>query len=128
MHEQMCLTCLSMLPVQDVQVHTDEAITLLCDAPFATPPNLPITWMFAKDVSCTCMYADIQKGTGHAHSCSLGVRSYRYCLTVDRCAISSMCVSMHRMQANAHSCEGCMQAVERSLVVAYSHKLACPHM
>ncbi|XP_030898329.2 sperm acrosome membrane-associated protein 6 [Melopsittacus undulatus] len=52
-----CATCRLMdcqlpldCPVQDVQVHTDEAITLLCDVPFATPPNLPITWMFAKDL------------------------------------------------------------------------------
>ncbi|XP_061231744.1 sperm acrosome membrane-associated protein 6-like [Neopsephotus bourkii] len=42
---QLPLDC----PVQDVQVHTDEAITLLCDVPFATPPNLSVTWMFAKD-------------------------------------------------------------------------------
>ncbi|KAM6338093.1 sperm acrosome membrane-associated protein 6 [Alca torda] len=37
-------------PVQDMWAHADEAITLHCDVPFATPPNLPITWMFAKDL------------------------------------------------------------------------------
>ncbi|GAB0197915.1 sperm acrosome membrane-associated protein 6 [Grus japonensis] len=31
-------------------VRVDEVITLHCDVPFATPPNLPITWMFAKDL------------------------------------------------------------------------------
>ncbi|XP_040388802.1 sperm acrosome membrane-associated protein 6 isoform X4 [Cygnus olor] len=36
-------------PVQDVWVHEDEATTLHCDVPFAVPPDLPITWMFAKD-------------------------------------------------------------------------------
>ncbi|XP_065551107.1 sperm acrosome membrane-associated protein 6 [Lathamus discolor] len=52
-----CATCRLMdcqlpldCPVQDVQVHRDEAITLLCNVPFATPPNLSITWMFAKDL------------------------------------------------------------------------------
>lgn len=40
-----------MLPVQDVWVHEDEAITLHCDVPFAVPPELQVTWMFAKDVS-----------------------------------------------------------------------------
>ncbi|XP_057262488.1 sperm acrosome membrane-associated protein 6-like [Pezoporus wallicus] len=52
-----CATCRIMdcklpvdCPVQDMQVHTDEAVTLLCDVPFAIPPNLPVTWMFAKDL------------------------------------------------------------------------------
>lgn len=49
------LTHLSMLPVQDVWAYADEAITLHCDVPFATPPDMPVTWMFAKDVSCMCM-------------------------------------------------------------------------
>lgn len=40
-----------MLPVQDMWARADEAVTLHCDVPFATPPDLPITWMFAKDVS-----------------------------------------------------------------------------
>lgn len=40
-----------MLPVQDLWVHEDEAITLHCDVPFAVPPELQVTWMFAKDVS-----------------------------------------------------------------------------
>ena len=42
-----------MLPVQDTWTHAGEAITLHCDVPFATPSDLPVTWMFAKDVSCT---------------------------------------------------------------------------
>ncbi|KAK4812309.1 hypothetical protein QYF61_014095 [Mycteria americana] len=37
-------------PVQDMWARADEAITLHCDVPFATPPDLPITWMFAKDL------------------------------------------------------------------------------
>ncbi|KAM6403260.1 sperm acrosome membrane-associated protein 6 [Rhynochetos jubatus] len=37
-------------PVQDVWAHADEATTLHCDVPFATPPDLPVTWMFAKDL------------------------------------------------------------------------------
>ncbi|KAM9277470.1 sperm acrosome membrane-associated protein 6 [Cariama cristata] len=37
-------------PVQDVWAQNDEAITLHCDVPFATPPNLSVTWMFAKDL------------------------------------------------------------------------------
>ncbi|XP_010022682.1 PREDICTED: fibrinogen beta chain-like [Nestor notabilis] len=52
-----CATCRLMdcqfpldCPVQDMQVRTDEAITLLCNVPFATPANLPIVWMFAKDL------------------------------------------------------------------------------
>ncbi|XP_052544527.1 sperm acrosome membrane-associated protein 6-like isoform X2 [Tympanuchus pallidicinctus] len=36
-------------PVQDLWVHEDEAITLHCDVPFAVPPELQVTWMFAKD-------------------------------------------------------------------------------
>lgn len=53
--------CLSMLPVQDTWAHAEEAITLHCDVPFATPPNLPITWMFAKDVSCTCLCKGVRR-------------------------------------------------------------------
>ncbi|CAM9573101.1 unnamed protein product [Bubo scandiacus] len=37
-------------PVQDTWTHTGEAITLHCDVPFATPSDLPVTWMFAKDL------------------------------------------------------------------------------
>lgn len=55
------LTCLLTLPVQDMWVHMDEAITLHCDVPFATPADLPITWMFAKDVSCTCTCKGVQR-------------------------------------------------------------------
>ncbi|XP_028939771.1 sperm acrosome membrane-associated protein 6 [Antrostomus carolinensis] len=37
-------------PVQDVWTSADEAITLHCNVPFVTPPDLPVTWMFAKDL------------------------------------------------------------------------------
>ncbi|XP_032863029.2 sperm acrosome membrane-associated protein 6 [Tyto alba] len=37
-------------PVQDMWTRADEAITLHCDVPFATPSDLPVTWMFAKDL------------------------------------------------------------------------------
>ncbi|KAM6110715.1 sperm acrosome membrane-associated protein 6-like [Pterocles gutturalis] len=37
-------------PVQDMWARADEAITLRCDVPFATSADLPITWMFAKDL------------------------------------------------------------------------------
>ncbi|KAM9218650.1 sperm acrosome membrane-associated protein 6-like [Leptosomus discolor] len=37
-------------PVQDVWARADEAVTLHCDVPFAIPPDLPITWMFVKDL------------------------------------------------------------------------------
>lgn len=86
------LTCVSMLPVQEVWAGADEVVTLHCDVPFAIPPNWSITWMFAKDVSCTYMHKgilDINKNTGHgkqglhAHSCALGIRTinrYRYYL------------------------------------------------
>lgn len=56
-----------MLPVQDVWVHEDEAITLHCDVPFAVPPELQVTWMFAKDVSSMhvqCAQTSGDLGTG----------------------------------------------------------------
>ncbi|XP_054022529.1 sperm acrosome membrane-associated protein 6 [Dryobates pubescens] len=37
-------------PVQDKWVQEDEAITLLCSVPFATPAGSAVTWMFAKDL------------------------------------------------------------------------------
>ncbi|XP_051492056.1 sperm acrosome membrane-associated protein 6 [Apus apus] len=37
-------------PAQDLWAHADEAITLDCSVPFVIPPDLPITWMFAKDL------------------------------------------------------------------------------
>ncbi|KAM6296680.1 sperm acrosome membrane-associated protein 6 [Aegotheles albertisi] len=43
---QLPLDC----PVQEMWAHVDEAITLHCEVSFATPPGLPITWMFAKDL------------------------------------------------------------------------------
>ena len=57
-----------MLPVQVLRAQTDETVTLHCYVPFATLPGLPVTWMFAKDVSCiyACarVYIDIQERTG----------------------------------------------------------------
>ncbi|XP_019326830.1 PREDICTED: sperm acrosome membrane-associated protein 6 [Aptenodytes forsteri] len=51
-------------PVQDVWAHADEAITLHCDVPFATPPDLPITWMFAKDLRTQdlALFEELQGG------------------------------------------------------------------
>ncbi|KAM6373239.1 LOW QUALITY PROTEIN: sperm acrosome membrane-associated protein 6 [Pluvialis apricaria] len=56
-HVFQCATCRLVdchfpldCPVQDMWAHADEAITLHCDVPFAIPPDLPITWMFAKDL------------------------------------------------------------------------------
>ncbi|XP_061868628.1 sperm acrosome membrane-associated protein 6 [Colius striatus] len=37
-------------PVQDVWAAAAEAITLHCHVPFAAPRDLPVTWMFAKDL------------------------------------------------------------------------------
>ncbi|PKU39901.1 sperm acrosome membrane-associated protein 6-like [Limosa lapponica baueri] len=37
-------------PVQDMWAYADEAITVHCNVPFATPPDVPVTWMFAKDL------------------------------------------------------------------------------
>ncbi|XP_062457058.1 sperm acrosome membrane-associated protein 6-like [Rhea pennata] len=37
-------------PVQDVWTREGEAVMLHCVVPFATPLDLPITWMFAKDL------------------------------------------------------------------------------
>ncbi|KAM9370682.1 sperm acrosome membrane-associated protein 6 [Phaethornis superciliosus] len=52
-----CATCLHVdcpfprdCPAQEVWAHADEALTLHCEVSFATPPDLPITWMFAKDL------------------------------------------------------------------------------
>lgn len=42
-----------MLPVQDLWTYTDETIVLHCNVPFPIPTGLPITWMFAPNVSCT---------------------------------------------------------------------------
>ncbi|XP_074969419.1 sperm acrosome membrane-associated protein 6 [Phalacrocorax aristotelis] len=56
-HVFQCATCRLVdcrfpldCPVQDMWTHMDEAITLHCDVPFSTPRDLPITWMFAKDL------------------------------------------------------------------------------
>ncbi|XP_052544529.1 uncharacterized protein LOC128083394 isoform X4 [Tympanuchus pallidicinctus] len=43
-------TASSLWTAQDLWVHEDEAITLHCDVPFAVPPELQVTWMFAKDI------------------------------------------------------------------------------
>ncbi|KAM8804632.1 sperm acrosome membrane-associated protein 6 [Eudromia elegans] len=37
-------------PVEDVWTREGEAVMLPCVVPFATPPDLPVTWMFAKDL------------------------------------------------------------------------------
>eukprot|EP00075_Anas_platyrhynchos_P012519 XP_027301772.1 sperm acrosome membrane-associated protein 6 [Anas platyrhynchos] len=67
------LTCLPMFPVQDVWVHEDEAITLHCDVPFAVPPDLPITWMFAKDIRTQdlALFEELQESLGEPPSLTL---------------------------------------------------------
>ncbi|XP_053941378.1 sperm acrosome membrane-associated protein 6 [Cuculus canorus] len=37
-------------PVQDMLARVDETITVLCNVSFATPQELPVTWMFANDL------------------------------------------------------------------------------
>ncbi|XP_046786455.1 sperm acrosome membrane-associated protein 6 isoform X3 [Gallus gallus] len=61
---------LAMLPVQDVWVHEDEAITLHCDVPFAVPPELQVTWMFAKDIRTQdlALFEELQRGIGEPPS------------------------------------------------------------
>ncbi|XP_065587702.1 sperm acrosome membrane-associated protein 6-like [Cyrtonyx montezumae] len=53
-------------PVQDVWVQEDEAITLHCDVPFAVPPELQVTWMFAKDIRTQdlALFEELQRSTG----------------------------------------------------------------
>uniref|UniRef100_A0A803XLF7 Sperm acrosome associated 6 n=1 Tax=Meleagris gallopavo TaxID=9103 RepID=A0A803XLF7_MELGA len=53
-------------PVQDVWVHEDEAVTLRCDVPFAVPPELQVTWMFAKDIRTQdlALFEELQRGAG----------------------------------------------------------------
>ncbi|XP_013026308.1 sperm acrosome membrane-associated protein 6 isoform X5 [Anser cygnoides] len=60
-------------PVQDVWVHEDEAITLHCDVPFAVPPDLPITWMFAKDIRTQdlALFEELQESLGEPPSLTL---------------------------------------------------------
>jgi len=53
------LICLCLLPAQDMWARANEDVTLHCDVRFATCPDLPVTWMFAKDVSCTCVCTGI---------------------------------------------------------------------
>ncbi|XP_021271649.1 sperm acrosome membrane-associated protein 6-like [Numida meleagris] len=57
-------------PVQDVWVHEDEAITLHCDVPFAVPPELQVTWMFAKDIRTQdlALFEELQRGVGEPPS------------------------------------------------------------
>uniref|UniRef100_A0A8C9EQR8 Ig-like domain-containing protein n=1 Tax=Pavo cristatus TaxID=9049 RepID=A0A8C9EQR8_PAVCR len=57
-------------PVQDVWVHEDEAITLHCDVPFAVPPELQVTWMFAKDIRTQdlALFEELQRGIGEPPS------------------------------------------------------------
>ncbi|XP_040388799.1 sperm acrosome membrane-associated protein 6 isoform X2 [Cygnus olor] len=60
-------------PVQDVWVHEDEATTLHCDVPFAVPPDLPITWMFAKDIRTQdlALFEELQESLGEPPSLTL---------------------------------------------------------
>ncbi|XP_069730452.1 sperm acrosome membrane-associated protein 6 [Phaenicophaeus curvirostris] len=37
-------------PMQDMLARVDETITVLCNVSFATPQDLPVTWMFARDL------------------------------------------------------------------------------
>ncbi|XP_042695410.1 sperm acrosome membrane-associated protein 6 [Centrocercus urophasianus] len=57
-------------PVQDLWVHEDEAITLHCDVPFAVPPELQVTWMFAKDIRTQdlALFEELQRGVGEPPS------------------------------------------------------------
>jgi len=50
-----------MLPAQGTWARADEAVTLHCDVRFATRPDLPVTWMFAKDASCTCVCKGVRR-------------------------------------------------------------------
>ncbi|XP_064373795.1 sperm acrosome membrane-associated protein 6 [Dromaius novaehollandiae] len=53
-------------PVQDVWAREGEAVMLHCVVPFATPPDLPITWMFAKDLRTQdlALFEELQGGMG----------------------------------------------------------------
>lgn len=100
---------LAMLPVQDVWVHEDEAITLHCDVPFAVPPELQVTWMFAKDVSSMHVQcAQTSGGSGHGGiaACVLGSSAAScggHCLYVIwMCALQAASVRAHRAGTSEH--------------------------
>lgn len=98
-----------MLPVQDVWVHEDEAITLHCDVPFAVPPELQVTWMFAKDVSSMHVQcAQTSGGSGHGGiaACVLGSSAAScggHCLyMIWMCALQAASVRAHRAGTSEH--------------------------
>lgn len=100
---------LAMLPVQDVWVHEDEAITLHCDVPFAVPPELQVTWMFAKDVSSMHVQcAQTSGGSGHGGiaACVLGSSAAGcggHCLyMIWMCALQAASVRAHRAGTSEH--------------------------
>lgn len=100
---------LAMLPVQDVWVHEDEAITLHCDVPFAVPPELQVTWMFAKDVSSMHVQcAQTSGGSGHGGiaACVLGSSAAScggHCLyMIWMCALQAASVRAHRAGTSEH--------------------------
>lgn len=100
---------LAMLPVQDVWVHEDEAITLHCDVPFAVPPELQVTWMFAKDVSSMhvqCAQTSGGPGHGGIAACVLGSSAAScggHCLYVIwMCALQAASVRAHRAGTSEH--------------------------
>ncbi|XP_048822879.1 uncharacterized protein LOC125702993 isoform X3 [Lagopus muta] len=63
-------TASSLWTAQDLWVHEDEAITLHCDVPFAVPPELQVTWMFAKDIRTQdlALFEELQRGVGEPPS------------------------------------------------------------
>lgn len=100
---------LAMLPVQDVWVHEDEAITLHCDVPFAVPPELQVTWMFAKDVSSMhvqCAQTSGGPGHGGIAACVLGSSAAScggHCLyMIWMCALQAASVRAHRAGTSEH--------------------------
>lgn len=100
---------LAMLPVQDVWVHEDEAITLHCDVPFAVPPELQVTWMFAKDVSSMHVQcAQTSGGSGHGGiaACVPGSSAAGcggHCLyMIWMCALQAASVRAHRAGTSEH--------------------------
>lgn len=79
--------------VQDLWTYTDETIVLRCNVPFHIPAGLPVTWMFAPNVSHTWFC----KGGSHSQGALAGVVT---AATAAVCAGASSCVSTHRMLAH----------------------------